>query len=289
MDRLRQILDPTGHGIPRRVVLANESRLIAAKTLGHELEIDAISELCHLIFGDELQPRSFRDLLRRALTTQSHAAWQALRDDIVHKYPIEVSPDEYEHIVHVLMKESSDECVFVCCRIVSETPAIWDRFKECFSDIVRVLGLSESDIVATSFREVVVKLRMSSANVANALDKYPYAARLFVGIGAPDLAAAYRVDPSFSNKIDAYAMGLPPARRGPQLSILAMLVHSGIFIQTESGPDTFAALKKGKHDAKLDVAAAILCQSHADPALSGMACVIESLASTLQSAANNRE
>jgi|Laugresbdmm110sd_1035091.scaffolds.fasta_scaffold06916_3 hypothetical protein len=283
MDRLRQILDPLGHGVPRRATLARHSKLIVEKSQGNELEIDAISEVCHLLFGNELPPRSFRDLLRRALhTPHNPALWQSMRDDIVHKYPIEVPDDEHEYIIHLLMKESSDDSVFVCCRIVAETPAMWDRFKECFSDIVRVLGLSESDIVASSFREVVCKVRMSSANVANALDTYPYAARLFVGIGAPELAAAYRVDPSFAAKIDAYAMSLPPARRTAHLSILAMLVHSGISFKTESGPDTFAALKKGKHDAKLDVAAAILCQSHADPRLSGMACVIESLASTLQ-------
>ena len=283
MDRLRQILDPLGHGVPRRATLARDSRLIVEKSHGTELEIDAISEVCHLLFGNELPPRSFRDLLRRALHMPANPVlWQSMRDDIVNKYPIEVPDEEHEYIIHSLMKEPSDDSVFVCCRIISETPAMWDRFKESFSNIVRILGLLESDIVASSFREVVCKIRISSANIANALDTYPYAARLFVGIGAPDLAAAYRVDPSFAAKIDAYAMSLPPARRTAHLSILAMLVHSGICFKTESGPDTFASLKKGKHDAKLSVAAAILCQSHADPHLGGMAYVIESLASTLQ-------
>jgi len=281
--RLRDLVDPTGHGVPRRAVLAGPGRLAVDKSRAPDQpEVDVISEICHLCFQTE--PRHAVELMDRALVQDLPDAWTALRDDLVWGYPVPVCQDHVPHIVAALYRPS--ECrVFVCAKLIasSDDAVCWSSLEDSFEDVLRHVTTVDSEVAASAFQEVVARLGIDAAVVAECLCQHPASAKMFLGLCHADLLGVARAAPHLADVLETHARSLPAGKRYPTLAFLATLAHAGVRVgKPQLGVDTLVELRRQKYDVRLAAAAAVLAQTHDDPTVAALVHAVESLACTLQ-------
>jgi hypothetical protein len=273
---LRLLLDPRGQGIPRRATLDYAGLVVDATSLQ---EIDVVSDVCHALFGAELEPRDPVSLVDRAVIQNIPAAWSALRDDCrANRVPDHVwgriSP---HHMLAALFRPVDESVVDVCAHILERLDISLDVPTDRWSDLARAISSSDAG------RAIMEHLDPSVRDIATILIEAPEAGSLFLGSSSVAVGAAARCDPKVVTSLVAHAAALAPHRRYVPLALLARISSGGSRdVDPAIGVATLVDLKRRAFDAKLAAAAAVIAQRHDDPAIRGMAHVVESLASAVQ-------
>lgn len=267
MNALQTLLDPYGHGIPRRVVVLPETGLVCDKTRAPSLpEISSLSEIVHVLFKTE--PRDPETLLRRCVIDDVPTAWIALRDDLVLGYSFVVPEDLISHFVKLIHSQPGAVRTYVCLKLIPKYARTEATLKHaCSLEDVHVLD---------ACREMDIDIQYA----ARLMMTYPETSVAF--ITHPRLLDVHRFQPTLCSTLCDYAMTVRD--RYPPLSIVAQLVHAGIAPPPDHpvGLDTLQKLRKGKFNVKLAAAAAVLCQCHTDAVVRNLSGVIETLSATIQ-------
>ena len=273
---LRLLLDPRGRGIPRRATLDYAGLVVDATALQ---ETDVVSDVCHALFGSELEPRDPALLIDRAVTHNIPSAWRALRDDCrANRVPDHVwgrvSPN---HMLAALFRPVDESVVDVCAYILDRLDLALDVPADRWSEVARSISSSDAG------RAIMEHLDPSVRDVATILVEAPEAGSLFLGSASVAVGAAARCDPGVVPSLVAHAAALAPHRRYAPLALLAIISSGGFGdVDPAIGVSTLVDLKRRAFDAKLAAAAAVIAQRHDDAAIRGMAHVVESLASAVQ-------
>lgn len=278
MERIRQLLDPFGYGLPRRAVLAPGTMVfIDKRKASTEPEIEVVSQICAVL--QEQEPRRADELLYRALTLDRDSAWEAVRDDLVLGYPLVVDDDPVAAVRAMLVRPT--ECkVFVCCKLLqkcSPVEAVGDALEDLCASVV---GL-RSDVACTAFRELLECNPQDPTRVLTILRDDPSTCVLFPPDAVPVEAA---------DLVASYARGVPAKTRRHALGLLAGLVHRGATASgiADLGVSTLIDMHKSRMDVRVVAAAAVLIQTSEDRTLRGLATVTESLAAALQARSLDR-
>ena len=275
VDALRRLVDPRDRGVPRRAALDATGLVIHATTDIPEIEV--ISDMCHAIFGAELEPRDAPKLVDRAFLRNIPTAWRALRDDCIAKRV----PDHVwglvssDRMLDALCNPIDESVIGVCAHILSRIDLALDvTSPEMWCDIARNLAISPRD-----GRDVMNHLDPSTRDVAHMLLEAPETASLFLGSTG---TTAMRADARVVESLVARAASLRPQDRYEPLALLACGAAAGVRIDPQIGVATLVDLRRRAFDAKVAAAAAVVAQGHDDAVIRGMASVVESLASAVQ-------
>ena len=274
-DALRRILDPLGRGIPRRAAIDPCTGLVVDKVHHPRLkEIDALSEICHIVFRTE--PRDPVHVLHRALVLNSRSAWDALRDDVSLGITYKIAGDDVGHVIRCLLTQPNETQAYVCSELISANPL--EKWSFDFDAVARHLATLESDTVYEAFQKVTGLMTISTEHLGRLVAEHPHTCRIFLSM--PRLADAY--SPEIVDVLCRYARTLRPAQRYPPLAFLATLAHAGVYVPPDVGIDTMVKLRKSTYDAKIAAAAAVIIQGSSDETTRAFGNVIESMAAHLQ-------
>lgn len=274
VDALRRLVDPRDRGVPRRAALDATGLVIHATT--DIPEIDVVSDMCHAIFGAELEPRDAPKLIDRAFLWNIPTAWRALRDDcIANRVPDHVwGLVSSDRMLDALYRPIDESVIVVCAHILSRIDVALDvTSPEIWCDIARALA------PCSAGRYVMNHLDPSTRDVAHMLLEAPEVATLFLGSTG---VAAMRADARVVESLVARAASLRPQDRYEPLALLACGAAAGVRIDPQIGVATLVDLRRRAFDAKVAAAAAVVAQGHDDAVIRGMASVVESLASAVQ-------
>jgi hypothetical protein len=264
---IKTLIDPYGHGIPRRVVVLPDTGLLCDKTRAPTLpEISSLSEVVHLLYDTE--PRDPEALLRRCVIDDVPTAWTALRDDLVLGYAFKVPEELVGHFLKLLDSKPGAVQTFVCLKLIP-------KHARTEATLVHACSLRDAHVLEAC-REMDIDIHTA----ARLLVSHPETSVAF--ITHPRLLEVHLLQPTVCRVLCDYAMSAKDMY--PPLSIVAQLVHSGVAPPTDHpvGLDTLQKLRKGKFNVKLAAAAAVLCQHHPDPIVRNLSAVIETLSATIQ-------
>jgi hypothetical protein len=264
---INTLIDPYGHGIPRRVVVLPDTGLICDKTRAPTVpEISSLSEVFHTLFQTE--PRDAETLLRRCVIDDVSTAWMALRDDLVMGYSFLVPDELVSHFVKLLDSRPGPVQTFACLKLIP-------KHARTEATLLHACTLKDAHVL-----EVCRDMDIDIHTVARLLVTHPETSVAF--ITHPRLLDVHRLQPMVCRVLCDYASTAHD--KYPPLSIVAQLVHAGIAPPKDHpvGLDTLQKLRKGKFNVKLAAAAAVLCQHHTDPVVRNLSAVIETLSATIQ-------
>jgi hypothetical protein len=275
--RLKSILDPLGRGVPRRAVIDPHTGLVIDKVHHPRLkEIDALSEICHIVFRTE--PRDPLQVLHRALVLNIGTAWDALRDDTILGITYKIAGDDVGHVIRCLLTQPNETQAYVCSMLVSTNPL--EKWSFDFDHVARHIATLDSDTVCQAFQKVTSLMTISTEHLGRLVIEYPHTCRLF--LSTPRLADVYSHCPDIVGILCRYAGTLRAAQRYPPLAFLATLCHAGVYVPPDVGIDTMVKLRKTTYDAKIAAAAAVIIQGSSDDTTRAFGNIIESMAAHLQ-------
>lgn len=282
--RLRALLDPLGRGVPRRAVYTD---VITDLTDAPDApELDAVSEICHLVFGTET--RHPGTLLTRALDLDIPSAWSALCDDLTTGHAFAVTDRVAAAVPHALLRRPPTEARTVACALLaaSAPDALRAPLRARLVDIVGVQAALASPAAVASLQKLVTAAAPPPADVATILTRYPYAAKAVL---LCDLRAAHACDPGgVVQSLETYARARAPLARTDALSALAALVQQGVAVRTDLGAETLVRVAGLKYDVRLAAACAVLMRGDGGGARCTVARLVESLAAMAQHHATRR-
>ena len=276
-DKLKRILDPLGRGIPRRAAIDPQTGLVVDKVCHPRLkEIDALSEICHVVFRTE--PRDPRHVLHRALVLNTSTAWDALRDDVSLGISYKIAGDDVCHVIRCLLTQPNETQAYVCSMLITTNPL--EKWSFDVDIVARHLATLDSDMVCEAFQKVAGLMTISTEHLARLIAEYPQTCRIF--LSTPRLADVYSHSPEIVGILCRYAETLRPAHRYPPLAFLATLCHAGVYVPPDVGIDTMVKLRKTTYDAKIAAAAAVIIQGSSDQTVRAFGNVMESMAAHMQ-------
>ena len=285
--RIRRLLDPLERGtIPRRAVVSGG--LIRDRCDAPECpELDAVSEVCACLFPGEREPREPATLLVRAVRDNIESAWQAILDDVRLGHTFQVSTHQSARIAEILCTAPTVRVVRAASVLMSSTEiatcagiSIRDRIVE----IVGKVGALESESANAAMQTILDSLRLDASVVARCVLLHPHAVKCVL---TQDLGAAYSACPSIVDAVESWTRSLPAPSRVAGISALAVMAQRGVPVRTSLGIETLREVSRSKFDVRLAVGSAILVRldpESASPDAVAIARVIESLATTLQTA-----
>jgi len=279
--RIRRLLDPLERGtIPRRAVVSGG--LIRDRCDAPECpELDAVSEVCACLFPGEREPREPATLLARAVRDNIESAWQAILDDVRLGHTFEVSTHQSARIAEILCTAPTVRVVRAASVLMSSSESsIRDRIVE----IIGKVGALESESANAAMQTILDSLRLDASVVARCVLLHPHAVKCVL---TQDLGAAYAACPSIVDAVESWTRSLPAPSRVAGISALAVMAQRGVPVRTSLGIETLREVSRSKFDVRLAVGSAILVRldpESASPDAVAIARVIESLATTLQTA-----
>lgn len=265
-DRVRSILDPTGRGPPRRAVYT--THVVDKTEAPNERELDALSELCRLLFDTE--PREPRDLLRRCFEGRA-TAWKALEDDVRLGYEVPLEPDDAPKMLEYLRGSLVTTAIASSCgMLIPKTPAEWWAAGS-WADIFPKIPRASYD----DFKMVARHVSASVETVARILRDRPDAAPLFATMRPGDLKLACD-DPAVASALTTYAEHHPEDHGA--LAILGIVGKA----DPELGLAVLARVPRSKIDLRTVAAAALALQRSEDKRIKNAGMIIEALCARVQ-------